>query len=241
MSSQVNQFDLVNKIAEVFSDPALFDAQFVNDRKYLSMYRCHSRVCGLLAKVGHELGYVVDIGRRHPISPLVGRSGRKQLQAEADITFVDPHADINSPVVLLDYESSDAPVAKMRTKFNYLSTFAQFSSTVQLVGLFITITGVKGFDTREPTETRRQFAEHEVLELIYDLQQCSYNEPLLFLLGTFLPNYLQLRLFKACQEVKSHRVDYAISIASLAKDLVGCLEGPIDLATNPKYMEGFGR
>jgi hypothetical protein len=27
---------------------------------------------------------------------------------------------------------------------------------------------------------------------------------------------------------------------SLARDLAGCVDGPRDLATNPKYMEGFG-
>ncbi len=30
------------------------------------------------------------------------------------------------------------------------------------------------------------------------------------------------------------------SILELAGDLVGCFKGPPDLATNPKYMEGFG-
>lgn len=32
-----------------------------------------------------------------------------------------------------------------------------------------------------------------------------------------------------------------ISALELAGDLVGCVEGPGDLATNPKYMEGFGK
>jgi len=32
-----------------------------------------------------------------------------------------------------------------------------------------------------------------------------------------------------------------MSIADLAGDLAGCIEGPPDLATNPKYMRGFGR
>jgi predicted transcriptional regulator len=31
------------------------------------------------------------------------------------------------------------------------------------------------------------------------------------------------------------------SIAELAADLVGSVEGPPDLATNPKYMRGFGK
>jgi len=32
-----------------------------------------------------------------------------------------------------------------------------------------------------------------------------------------------------------------VSALDLAGDLVGCGEGPGDLSTNPKYMEGFGR
>jgi hypothetical protein len=32
-----------------------------------------------------------------------------------------------------------------------------------------------------------------------------------------------------------------VSALDLAGDLVGCVEGPGDLSTNPKYMEGFGR
>lgn len=31
-----------------------------------------------------------------------------------------------------------------------------------------------------------------------------------------------------------------VSALELAGDLVGCLEGPGDLSTNPKYMDGFG-
>jgi hypothetical protein len=32
-----------------------------------------------------------------------------------------------------------------------------------------------------------------------------------------------------------------LSALDLAGDLVGCAKGPRDLATNPKYMEGFGQ
>jgi metal-responsive CopG/Arc/MetJ family transcriptional regulator len=32
-----------------------------------------------------------------------------------------------------------------------------------------------------------------------------------------------------------------LSIAELAADLVGSIDGPSDLATNPKYMRGFGK
>ena len=31
-----------------------------------------------------------------------------------------------------------------------------------------------------------------------------------------------------------------LSVLDVAGDLVGCAEGPADLSTNPKYMEGFG-
>jgi metal-responsive CopG/Arc/MetJ family transcriptional regulator len=32
-----------------------------------------------------------------------------------------------------------------------------------------------------------------------------------------------------------------VSALELAGDLVGCCEGPGDLSTNPKYLEGFGK
>ncbi|MFB3891383.1 MAG: ribbon-helix-helix protein, CopG family [Phycisphaerae bacterium] len=32
-----------------------------------------------------------------------------------------------------------------------------------------------------------------------------------------------------------------VSALDLAGDLVGCIDGPPDLSTNPKYMEGFGQ
>lgn len=31
------------------------------------------------------------------------------------------------------------------------------------------------------------------------------------------------------------------SVTALASDLVGSVEGPADLATNPRHMRGFGR
>jgi hypothetical protein len=34
--------------------------------------------------------------------------------------------------------------------------------------------------------------------------------------------------------------DRAVSCLDLAGDLAGCLKGPRDIATNPKYLEGFG-
>ena len=32
-----------------------------------------------------------------------------------------------------------------------------------------------------------------------------------------------------------------VSFLEAAGDLIGCVEGPGDLSTNPKYMEGFGK
>jgi predicted transcriptional regulator len=31
------------------------------------------------------------------------------------------------------------------------------------------------------------------------------------------------------------------SALELAEDLVGCAKGPVDLSTNPKYREGYGK
>ena len=30
------------------------------------------------------------------------------------------------------------------------------------------------------------------------------------------------------------------TVGELAADLMGCVEGPVDLASNPKHMKGFG-
>ena len=35
--------------------------------------------------------------------------------------------------------------------------------------------------------------------------------------------------------------DQAASCLDLASDLAGCLEGPRDIATNPKYLDDFGQ
>lgn len=41
--------------------------------------------------------------------------------------------------------------------------------------------------------------------------------------------------------LKQDKVKVAGSILDLTRDLVGSCEGPEDLSTNKKYMEGFGR
>ena len=48
------------------------------------------------------------------------------------------------------------------------------------------------------------------------------------------------------QSLKSHprgngrRRQRPLTFLEAAGDLIGCVEGPSDLSTNPKYMEGFG-
>jgi predicted DNA-binding protein len=68
-----------------------------------------------------------------------------------------------------------------------------------------------------------------------------------------LPPGLSIRLERAAKargQSKSEVVRAALerflngerpmSALELAGDLVGCCEGPADLSTNPKYMEGYG-
>ena len=43
------------------------------------------------------------------------------------------------------------------------------------------------------------------------------------------------QFLNGCREAR------AITVDELAGDLLGSAEGPADLATNPKYMEGYGR
>ncbi len=43
------------------------------------------------------------------------------------------------------------------------------------------------------------------------------------------------------EALEALRADSRHSVTALAGDLVGCVEGPGDLSTNPKYMDDFGR
>jgi Arc/MetJ-type ribon-helix-helix transcriptional regulator len=43
------------------------------------------------------------------------------------------------------------------------------------------------------------------------------------------------------QMLNGSRAAKPLSALDLAGDLAGCLEGPGDLSTNSKYMEGYGR
>jgi hypothetical protein len=72
-----------------------------------------------------------------------------------------------------------------------------------------------------------------------------------------LPDDLHAKLTRACKARGTAKSDIirdaleaylaspkngsSVSCLDLAGDLVGSLEGPVDLATNPKYMRGFGR
>lgn len=43
------------------------------------------------------------------------------------------------------------------------------------------------------------------------------------------------------QMLNGTRAAKPLSALDLAGDLAGCLQGPGDLSTNPKYLEGYGR
>lgn len=43
------------------------------------------------------------------------------------------------------------------------------------------------------------------------------------------------------QFLNGERTSRMVTVAELASDLLGSAEGPSDLATNPKYMEGYGK
>ena len=48
-------------------------------------------------------------------------------------------------------------------------------------------------------------------------------------------------VIRDCLEQSLNGKHKPVSCLDLAGDLAGCLSGPKDLATNPKYMKGFGR
>ena len=49
------------------------------------------------------------------------------------------------------------------------------------------------------------------------------------------------QVIRECLEQSLNGQHKALSCLDLAGDLAGCLSGAKDLATNPKYMKGFGR
>jgi hypothetical protein len=48
-------------------------------------------------------------------------------------------------------------------------------------------------------------------------------------------------VIRECVEAMLHGSPAKPSCLDLAGDLAGCLEGTPDLATNPKYMDGYGQ
>jgi hypothetical protein len=184
---------LTKALFTTFCDPGLFRSEYVNDPQYLSMYRLHSHVCGLLVRIGVQAGFIVDVGRRHAINPVGTTSGRKQHQAEADVTFIDPLND--TPVALLDYETSDAPIRKMRNKFRYFNTFLNYIPTLRIVSFLITVTRVKHPWGKETYRRRATFARTEIPKLIAKFYRYSQNHSCSFLVGTFYRNHLEVRHF----------------------------------------------
>ncbi|NBO30927.1 MAG: hypothetical protein LVT47_10640 [Cyanobacteria bacterium LVE1205-1] len=52
--------------------------------------------------------------------------------------------------------------------------------------------------------------------------------------------YVQLQLRDKMRERPVEGWQPGMSALDVSRDIVGCVEGPGDLSTNPKYMEGFG-
>lgn len=42
-------------------------------------------------------------------------------------------------------------------------------------------------------------------------------------------------------ELKNQESEPVVSVLTLAEKYIGCVEGPGDLSTNKKYMEGYGQ
>jgi len=46
---------------------------------------------------------------------------------------------------------------------------------------------------------------------------------------------------KTSQEEFKNQEEPVVSVLTLAEKYIGCVEGPGDLSTNKKYMEGYGQ
>lgn len=199
--------DFFTRLKQTISDPNRFKPQYVNDRKYLSFYRLHARVCGLLAEVGIRTGYLSEFGRRFSIEPILGKGNRYQRQAEADVSYIDPESD--KPIVLLDYETSDAPLSKMRGKFNYINTFAKYTNTISAIALFLTVTDVQHGWAPETREERKHFADTEIPEFANTFRAQPHNADVFFLAGTFTPSELRIQCFAPNTEIETIAISYA--------------------------------
>ncbi len=50
--------------------------------------------------------------------------------------------------------------------------------------------------------------------------------------------FLQAQMQK--RQLSSETEGQAVSVLTVAHEFIGCVEGPGDLSTNKKYMEGYG-
>jgi len=85
----------------------------------------------------------------------------------------------------------------------------------------------------------------------------AYYSPSMTTISLRVPDILDSRLTEEAQRRRTSksavvrecvekmllapRKDRAASCLDLAGDLAGCLSGPRDIATNPKYLEDFGQ
>lgn len=188
-----------------------FNPDYVNDKRYIEFYRLHARTCGLIAKIGFISGYIVDINRRFPIEPIKKRNNRYQKQAEADVSFIDRETDL--PIALFDFETSDAPIEKIRAKFSYFHSFKKMSRSIELLSLIVTITEVqhswkKSDGTGENNEERQQFAKGELIKLCRRASGSRYNRDIELLLGIFKPDFLDFSLLQNGKIVNTRKIQY---------------------------------
>ena len=80
--------------------------------------------------------------------------------AEAVFQALDPFND--APIVLLDYETSDADLDKMRNKFNYIRAFAKYTTSIRAIAFFITVKAVQQHWKPATHDEREHFASVEI-------------------------------------------------------------------------------
>lgn len=204
--------ELFDKLQITFSNKTLFDATYITQKKYLSMYRGHARITGLFAKIGIDMGYLVDIGRKYSIQPIEkhNRSGKKyyQKQAETDISFISK----DEPQIFIDYESADAPISKMKEKFLYLKTFRNNNPTIEIVSLFITITNVmhdwkKPDGCKETLQERQNFTK-QIQSITKTIWAEQYNKDLVCIIGIFFETELKIMAYQNSRQIKQLKVVY---------------------------------
>jgi hypothetical protein len=80
-----------------------------------------------------------------------------------------------------------------------------------------------------PTET--QNVEQQIVEQLR-LLPSDRQQQVLHFVESLLTDKMRERPVEGWQP--------GMSVLDVSRDWVGCVEGPSDLSTNPKYMEGFG-